>query len=322
MKRGTPNHPKVYNLMALLKISRPAAIGYLELLFHFAAEYAPDGHLGRYSVARIEAAMDWRGGANRLVAAMWGVGFVDMDTTLGLCLHDYEEHADGVVHKRLSRAGKCFVKVTEKVTAKPESLTAGIQSVTEEFKSLTMNCVPRARGPIQSNPYTPPTPSTCVEGDESEIPLEGRDRLFAVEDTRANVKANSKSKRNGSSEDKLTPQQHQWFDEFWENVWAKTAVGAAKKAYGNKVRDEQTAANVLAAVKKHADFLRANKERQYWPHPSTWLNGERWLDELPPADTPTPAAPQSYLPEYPAPERRGHDPKAYEIDFWKEGGWE
>lgn len=171
-----------------------------------------------------------------------------------------------------------------------------------------------------SSKHTPPTPSTHVEGSESEIPIEGRDRLFAVEDTRA-VKAKAKSQRNGSSEDKLTPQQRQWFDEFWANVWAKIGVGAARRAYGKKVRDEQTAAKVLAGAKRYTESVQ-NTERRYWKHPSTWLNGEHWLDELPAANTPAPAAPQSYLPEYPAPERRGHDPKAYEIDFWKEGGWE
>ena len=59
MKRGTPDHPKVYELCELLKCDRPTAIGYLELLWHFAAKYAPQGDIGKYSDERIEAALDW-----------------------------------------------------------------------------------------------------------------------------------------------------------------------------------------------------------------------------------------------------------------------
>lgn len=145
---------------------------------------------------------------------------------------------------------------------------------------------------------TPPTPSTHVEGDESEIPLEGRDRLFAVEDVAAPVSPKPRVEKKG--DDGLTATQRKWFDEFWENVWAKIGVGAARKAYGKNVRDERTAADVLAATKRYAEFLRANKDPQYWPHPSTWLNGEHWLDELPVASTsshpPAPVTP--YLPEW------------------------
>ena len=59
MKRGTPDHPKVYDLAERLKVKRPTALGYLELLWHFTAVYAPEGDIGRYSDKRIEGAMDW-----------------------------------------------------------------------------------------------------------------------------------------------------------------------------------------------------------------------------------------------------------------------
>ena len=58
MKRNTSNHPKVYELAEALKVKRPAALGYLQLLWDFTAEYAPEGDIGRYSDSRIEAALD------------------------------------------------------------------------------------------------------------------------------------------------------------------------------------------------------------------------------------------------------------------------
>lgn len=187
MKRGTPNHPKVYALMSLLKISRPTAVGYLELLWHFTSEYAPDGWLSRFSVARIEAAMEWRGGSGRLVAGMWGVGFLDADTHLGFCVHDWHEHADGVVHKKLKRSNKCFVQLTSKVTASFESLTSGIESLTEEMKSLTTKWNPHARAlPCLANTNTyigalsPTTPAALSPIEEDQIPIEGRNGELSV----------------------------------------------------------------------------------------------------------------------------------------------
>jgi len=61
MKRGTPEHPKVYDLCDRLGCDRPTAVGYLELLWHITAKYTPQGDIGRYSDRRIEAALDWVG---------------------------------------------------------------------------------------------------------------------------------------------------------------------------------------------------------------------------------------------------------------------
>jgi hypothetical protein len=40
-----------------------------------------------------------------------------------------------------------------------------------------------------------------------------------------------------------------------------------------------TADEVLSAVKIFSANSRST-EKQYIPHPSTWLNGERWLDDV------------------------------------------
>src|SRR5215472_1622606 len=59
VKRGTPDHPKVFDLCDRLVCDRPTALGYLELLWHFTAKYAPQGNIGRFPDRRIEAALNW-----------------------------------------------------------------------------------------------------------------------------------------------------------------------------------------------------------------------------------------------------------------------
>ncbi len=116
MKRGTARHPKVNHLRELLRIGLATAIGYLELLWHFTAEFAPQGDVGRYDDSRIEAAVSWTGAKGRLVQALTDAGWLDRDSERRLLVHDWPDHADGVVKKRLGRDGLSFYTLTPKVT--------------------------------------------------------------------------------------------------------------------------------------------------------------------------------------------------------------
>lgn len=103
MKRGTPEHPKVFLLCDELHCRRPAAIGYLTLLWEFAAKYAKDGNVGRYPDKRVEAAMDWRGRTGALTQALHRSGWLDAHEVLGWCIHDWHEHAEEYVLRYLRR---------------------------------------------------------------------------------------------------------------------------------------------------------------------------------------------------------------------------
>lgn len=116
MKRGCPRHPKVAHLRELLKISLPTAIGILELLFHFVAEFCPQGDVGRYSDARIEAALAWTGQRGKLVQCLTDAGWLDRHSEWRLVLHDWHEHADSAVKKRLERSHLEFLSDTAKLT--------------------------------------------------------------------------------------------------------------------------------------------------------------------------------------------------------------
>lgn len=55
MKSGTQDHPKVWIACKFAGVRRPTLLGHLELLWDFAAKYAPQGDIGRYADERIEA---------------------------------------------------------------------------------------------------------------------------------------------------------------------------------------------------------------------------------------------------------------------------
>lgn len=67
------------------------------------------------------------------------------------------------------------------------------------------------------------------------------------------------------------------FSEWWSFVPRKVSKGQAEKAYRAAVKHTDPA-DLLAGIKRFASEC-AGKDPQYIAHPSTWLNGKRWLDE-------------------------------------------
>lgn len=157
MKRGTPRHPKVAHLRQILKVGLATAVGYLELLWHFAAEFAPRGDVGRYDDLRIEAALDWHGKPGRLVSALIESGWIDRHSECRLCVHDWADHADDAVRKRLSRLGQQFVVVTPKVTGRYPDI------VRESADNVRQNPVMSRLPEPEPEPVPEPEPSAAPE---------------------------------------------------------------------------------------------------------------------------------------------------------------
>lgn len=91
---------------------------------------------------------------------------------------------------------------------------------------------------------------------------------------------NARSARTSMQPDKLRQQQE--FDEWYEAYPRHVGRGQALKAYSDARK--KVAREILLAGAKRAAKEYADTDKQYIPHPKTWLNGERWLDE----DTPKP----------------------------------
>ena len=71
------------------------------------------------------------------------------------------------------------------------------------------------------------------------------------------------------------------FDEIWPRFWIRTGKGAAKSAWA-KARKKASRETIEAAiVLQGPGILALAKQRGSTPvHPSTWLNQERWEDDV------------------------------------------
>lgn len=105
MKRGTIEHPKTAALADSLGVELLTAVGLLEALWHFTAKYARLGDVGKFTDQAIADGVYWNGDADDLMRALVSCRFVDEDATHRLLIHDWADHADGlVVRKALKRA--------------------------------------------------------------------------------------------------------------------------------------------------------------------------------------------------------------------------
>lgn len=86
------------------------------------------------------------------------------------------------------------------------------------------------------------------------------------------------------------------FDEWYAHYPRKTNRGLAEKVWAKMQPDDILIDTMIRAIelqRKSPDFLKDGGA--FIPHPSTWLNGKRWLDEIP-GTQPTEELPYAHKP--------------------------
>lgn len=251
MKRGTPRHPKVADFAQALGREHAAAIGYLELLWHFTADFAPQGDIGKYDDARIEAACYWRGTKGKLLDALTRTWWVDKHPSHRLVVHDWHDHADDAVRRKLQRAGLPFLSVRDKVTVHCPAPVTENSRLPEPSLALPV-------------PNIPPLPPTGGEfGLAPPIPTNGHHR----------------TKPASRKVEALTPEQQPWFEEFWLLYWRRDAKVAAEQSFGRQVKTITDFTEVKRGVRNQTPEM-LTRELKHRPQASTWLNQRRWRDEF------------------------------------------
>ncbi len=134
MKRGTPTHPKMAELAKRLHIPLPHAVGIMEMIWHFTAQYAPDGDIGKFPDERIANFVHWgrHRPASVLIDALVATGWLDADPQVQytvrapgahlvstgcaprLQVHDWCDHAERSVRDRCATQGISFSKIAGK----------------------------------------------------------------------------------------------------------------------------------------------------------------------------------------------------------------
>lgn len=108
------------------------------------------------------------------------------------------------------------------------------------------------------------------------------------------------------------------FDEFWTIYPRREGKGAAKKAWAKAVKS-LPASDLLAIVRSYSVRMHGT-EKRFIPFPATWLNQERWADEVDEQQAEATGSEGGWFQPFtmpPAPPEVEDDPEAY--DAWAEG---
>ena len=125
--------------------------------------------------------------------------------------------------------------------------------------------------------------SITIDNDRDEVRSKKKEvRSKKKEDNNISLPHSGSSKP--TKKPKQDPETEGRFDNFWREYPRKEAKQEARKAFFSLSPDEVTFARMLEAVKrqKASDQWR---DKQYIPHPATWIRGKRWEDE---ASSPAP----------------------------------
>jgi len=91
---------------------------------------------------------------------------------------------------------------------------------------------------------------------------------------------NAKSSNTYIKPDTVVQEDSSLFDSFWKAYPRKINKGFAKKVFAKMKVTEDLLAKMIQAIEVQKRSVWKDKDPQYIPHPSTWLNGERWEDEV------------------------------------------
>lgn len=158
-------HPKTYQLAALLGISRPTAIGHLELLWVFTGKHTPQGNIGKHPDGAIARACDWMGDPGEFIDALLSTGFLDECGTHRLIIHDWHEHCPGWVRAKLTKA-KILPISAATPTSVPTGTPTGVATRTATEMPSSRARVPKGREG-KGRVYACPTGAPTGTGDTS-----------------------------------------------------------------------------------------------------------------------------------------------------------
>lgn len=121
MKRGTVEHPKMFELAKLLGVEHCTAVGIMESLWHITAKYAQQGNIGKFTNSAIAEQLHWTGDPDRLVGALCRARWLDICPANRLLVHDWKDHCEQTVTKWLARHNLDFLTVQTSTAIQKDS---------------------------------------------------------------------------------------------------------------------------------------------------------------------------------------------------------
>lgn len=91
----------------------------------------------------------------------------------------------------------------------------------------------------------------------------------------------------------MTPHQTAQFEDFWKQYPRRIGKGAARKAF-EKALKLASFEEIETGLRRQLSYYQS-REQQFIPHPTTWLNQERWADDPQPVKSRKPGDMVSYI---------------------------
>ena len=107
------------------------------------------------------------------------------------------------------------------------------------------------------------------------------ERLPQVSIGKVSIDKNNKNNIscNENSEVEVLDQKEMWFESFWEIYPKHQDKKKAKQKFLKLCKDEKKYQEIMQGLRNVLPVW-AKKDTKYIPMPTTWLNGERWNDEV------------------------------------------
>jgi hypothetical protein len=195
-----------------------------------------------------------------------------------------------VLHRYANSNGKCFPS-RKSISSKAGIGLSTLDRAIDDLIALEAVKVKRRTsetGSPTSNEYTVivnrPTP------DLNRPPIENEQTPLFKSDNQ------TKAILNQSQEPISSSSKDDGFDDFWTIYPRKVGKGAARKAWKTALKKapKETILDGLATYQA----TRRGEDPSYTAHPATWLNAERWDDEMTNPETPEPETPQPNIPAW------------------------
>lgn len=190
-----------------------------------------------------------------------------------------------------ARAGSwCAQNLTDGFV--PDHMLARLGTPSQVEKLVRVGLWNRVEGGIEFHQWANRQPlRTQIEAEREA----SRTRMASVRAAKKGVKNTSSQvseprspevQRTGSdafgNPDPTHPDPSNYFDEFWSAYPRKESKGHARKAWASALK-KADAKTIIEAAGHFANRVKGS-DKKFIAHPATWLNGERWADEVDTAD--------------------------------------
>ena len=291
------HHYKTKRLARELGVTVAAAVGHLHFLWWWAVDFAPDGDLSKFDDYEIADAMGYEGDdPGKAKAALIFAGFLDNNNQGALTIHDWHEHAGRTLaqreksktanrerQKRYRERQSAPADALQTGDAQPDAdaETQGVGVSNATVTRYTHTTVTASNAPTLQNitehditatgQVTPPYPP--ASGGMGEAPGEGQGESLTVQTAQGT--AEEPAVDHSTTLDRR-------FEDFWQLYPKRVGRGAAERAW-KKIRPDAALFEIIMQsvrenIARNQNWRRDNG--QYIPNPSTWLNQERWQDDI------------------------------------------